>query len=194
MSGGPPPLLLTERLLLRAPSLALIEAVGDYQRRNVDHFARWDPPYPADYFEPAAITERLAHNEQAFAEGSAYRYWISPRDNPTHLLGQAHVSQVVRAAFQSAMLGYSLDAQAQGRGLMSEALQAVLQQMFGPRVRLHRLQAAVRPENARSRAVLQRLGFQREGLSPRYLFIDGAWRDHEVHALLNPEWPQHLPP
>jgi len=53
---------------------------------------------------------------------------------------------------------------------------------------LHRLQAAVRPENKPSLAVLQRLGFALEGLSLRYLFIDGAWRDHQVFALLNPSW------
>jgi ribosomal-protein-alanine N-acetyltransferase len=44
----------------------------------------------------------------------------------------------------------------------------------------------VRPENQRSRALLLRLGFLQEGLSRRYLFINGGWRDHEVHTLLNP--------
>lgn len=184
-----PTQLVTERLLLRAPSVAMAAAVCDYQLRNREHFSRWDPPYPADYFEREATAERLAHGEQAFAEGSGYRYWFSLRENPAHLIGQANLSQVARAAFQNAMLGYSLDAQVQGAGLMHEALRAIVAQMFAAPVRLHRIQAAVRPENQRSRAVLQRLGFEREGLSRRYLFIHGAWRDHEVFALLNPGWP-----
>ena len=48
---------------------------------------------------------------------------------------------------------------------------------FGP-VRLHRLEATVRPENAASRAVLAKAGFREEGLLKRYLEVDGAWRDH----------------
>lgn len=189
MSSGVPTQLVTERLLLRAPALGFAAAVGDYQRRNQAHFARWDPPYPADYFEHAATVDRLAQGEQAFAEGSGYRYWFSLREEPGRVIGQANVSQIARAAFQNAMLGYSLDQAVQGAGLMQEALRAIVAQMFGATIRLHRIQAAVRPENLRSRAVLQSLGFAQEGLSRRYLFIAGQWRDHEVFALLNPDWP-----
>jgi [ribosomal protein S5]-alanine N-acetyltransferase len=87
------------------------------------------------------------------------------------------------------MLGYSIDAAHEGRGLMREALDAVLTDAFGPRVGLHRVQANVRPENTRSLALLERLGFEREGLAREYLFIDGAWRDHVMTALRAPGWP-----
>ena len=59
---------------------------------------------------------------------------------------------------------------------------------------LHRVQANVRPENARSLALLEGLGFEREGLARRYLFIDGAWRDHVTTALRHPTWPDTQPP
>ena len=73
---------------------------------------------------------------------------------------------------------------------MSEAIAAGIEEMFSPRVNLHRVQAAYRPENARSARVLERLGFQVEGLAPHYLFIDGAWRDHVVTSLRNPAFAQ----
>jgi [ribosomal protein S5]-alanine N-acetyltransferase len=82
-------------------------------------------------------------------------------------------------------LGYALDAQTQGQGLMHEALQAVIAHAFGS-LNLHRLQAAYRPENTRSGAVLARLGFREIGLSQGYLFIDGDWRDHRLTELINP--------
>jgi ribosomal-protein-alanine N-acetyltransferase len=69
---------------------------------------------------------------------------------------------------------------------MHEALRAVIDEAFSPRLNLHRIQAAVRPENARSLAVVARLGFDAIGLSPRYLFIAGDWRDHQLFALTNP--------
>lgn len=188
------PQLLSQRLLLRAPSPALAAEVREYQMRNAEHFRAWDPNYPIGYFDPERVAERLVQAEQAFAAGTAYRYWFTLRETPTRLAGQVHISQLARGALQSAMLGYSLDASLQGRGLMHEALQALIAEMFGPRVRLHRIQAAVRPQNLRSRKVLERLGFQLEGLSRRYLFIDGGWRDHELFALLNEAWPADQAP
>ena len=100
------------------------------------------------------------------------------------------MSSLVRGAFQSCHLGYALDADCQGRGLMHEALRRVVDEAFSPRLNLHRIQAAVRPENQRSLAVLARLGFADIGLARAYLFIDGAWRDHQLFELTNPAFVQ----
>jgi len=182
------------RLLLRAPALSMQAQVLDYQRRNQLFFAPWDPAYPPGFFEPADVAQRLAQGLEAFVDGTAYRFWLSLALEPERLIGSIHISQVARGPFQNAMLGYSLDEKAQGQGLMNEGLRLVITEMFGPRVRLHRIQASVQPQNRPSLAVLRRLGFASQGLSPRYLFINGAWRDHEVFALLNPDWPDELPP
>ena len=77
-----------------------------------------------------------------------------------------------------------LDAQAQGAGLMHEALGAVIAQMFGAAVRLHRIQAAVRPENQRSRAVLQRLGFAEWGREPDFCAREDGSFDDARHWVL----------
>lgn len=188
------PALRTERLLLQTSTPMMAEAVIEYQTRNADHFAPWDPTRPPDYWQPGPTRERLAQEAAAFEAGSLWRYWFSRPEDPARLVGQCALSQVSRGVFQSAMLGYSLDAEQVGGGLMHEALAGVIAEVFGPTVSLHRLQASVRPENHRSRHVLERLGFQREGFSPRYLFIDGAWRDHETFALINPDWAERQPP
>jgi ribosomal-protein-alanine N-acetyltransferase len=188
----PPPLartlIVTDRLLLVASEPGMTLAVRDFQRRNRRHFAPWDPPTAEVFFTEDFQRERLHQAAEAFAADTAWRWWLVPQDQPGMVIGSVHVSQVSRGAFQSAMLGYALDAAAQGHGLMHEALQATLDEVFGPIVNLHRLQANHRPENLRSAAVLQRLGFHREGVAPQYLFIDGAWRDHVVNAKLNPSF------
>ena len=102
------------------------------------------------------------------------------------MVGSVGLSNLSRGPFQNCSLGYSLDADCQGRGLMHEALQAVIAEAFAPAINLHRLQAAARPENDRSLAVLARLGFADEGLARNYLYIDGAWRDHRLFAITNP--------
>ncbi|WP_343628012.1 GNAT family N-acetyltransferase [Roseateles sp.] len=192
--GLPATTLSTDRLLMRASTSALAAAVSDYQARNAEHFNRWDPIRPPDYWDVAPTRERLAQYEEAFQAGTLWRYWFVRPEAPDRVIGQCALSQVARGVFQSAMLGYSLDAAEVGHGLMHEALSRLRDEVFSERVWLHRLQASVRPENGRSRHVLERLGFAREGFSPRYLYIHGAWRDHETFALINPDWGDQPPP
>lgn len=99
------------------------------------------------------------------------------------LSGHVTVGGVTRGAFDSAHVGYWVDEQVAGRGVLTRALALALDHCFGP-VGLHRVEANVRPENAASLRVLDKLGFRAEGLHRRYLFIDEAWRDHLAFALL----------
>ena len=187
--------ITTARLRLVAGDPDLAPAVCEFQRRNRQHFARWDPPTADSFYSLEAQLARVTLGVTAFQNDTAYRYWLIDAtrcggarlpSTDVEVIGSLHFSQVSRGAFQSAMLGYALDEAHVGQGLMSEAIAAGLEEMFSPRVNLHRVQAAYRPENLRSARVLERLGFAREGLAPDYLFIDGAWRDHVITSLLNP--------
>ena len=187
--------ITTARLRLVAGDAGLAPAVSEFQRRNRQHFAPWDPPTADSFYTPEAQATRVSNGLSAFQNDAAYRYWLIDAtkaggarlpSSDVEVIGSLHFSQVSRGAFQSAMLGYALDEAHVGQGLMTEAIVAGLGEMFSPRVNLHRVQAAYRPENLRSARVLERLGFRREGLAPDYLFIDGAWRDHVVTSLRNP--------
>ena len=180
--------LRTPRLWLRPSDPALAAATADYYRRNREAHARWNPPQLDAMFTLDGQVERLKTSAASIAASTLIGWWLFAPSRTDIALGQVHLSQIFRGPFCNAMLGYSIDAAYQGQGLMHEALQAVLADAFGPRVRLHRVQANARPENIRSLALLARLGFEREGLARKYLFIDGAWRDHVMTARINPDW------
>ena len=96
--------------------------------------------------------------------------------------GQVTASGITRNASCSTHLGYWVDGELAGRGIMPTAVALVVDHLFGPGG-LHRVEANIRPENGPSLAVVRKLGFRHEGTMPRYLFIDGDWRDHLGFAL-----------
>ena len=132
---------------------------------------------------------------QAPSTEAAYRAFVQRVRRPTHigyfirlrgtgeLVGVAGISEIVRGSLHSAYLGYYAFAPHERQGLMTEGLSLVVKHAFGT-LRLHRLEANVQPANRASRKLIRRLGFRREGYSPRYLKVRGRWRDHERWALL----------
>jgi len=103
------------------------------------------------------------------------------------IVGVIHLNEVVRGCFQSAYLGYCAFSPHAGRGYMTEGLGLVLTKAFRE-LKLHRLEANIQPLNRASIRLVRRLGFRKEGLSPRYLKIRGQWQDHERWAILAEEW------
>lgn len=99
------------------------------------------------------------------------------------IVGVVCLENIVGGAFWSCDLSYYGMAGFEGRGLMTGAVRLALRHAFG-QLGLHRVEAAVRPENAASLALLARLGFRHEGRAQAYIWVDGDWRDHDRFALL----------
>jgi len=98
------------------------------------------------------------------------------------IVGVINFTEIVQGSFQSAYTGFAGMVAFARRGLMTAALKAAVDYAF-TELDLHRLEANIQPQNARSIALVRRVGFRKEGYSPHYLQIDGAWRDHERWAI-----------
>jgi ribosomal-protein-alanine N-acetyltransferase len=98
------------------------------------------------------------------------------------IAGMVNINSIIRGRFQCGSLAYAAFAPTAGQGNMSEGLGLVLRYAF-ERLRLHRLEAQIQPDNHASLKLVQRNGFRKEGYSPDLLFIDGAWRGHERWAI-----------
>lgn len=97
--------------------------------------------------------------------------------------GVANLNIITYEALCSAYLSYYALAERAGRGYMKEGLQLVIRHAFD-HLGLHRLEANIQPGNENSVRLVESLGFECEGYSPRFLRINGRWRDHERWALL----------
>jgi ribosomal-protein-alanine N-acetyltransferase len=167
------------RVCLRPPRPDDCEEFLSLTRSSRETLRPWVYP-PLD---PAGFRRYLARLEEARNHG----FLVCSRSDSA-ILGVINVNEIVRGVFQSAYLGFYLGSRFEGQGYMTEGLRLVLHTAFGP-LRLHRLEANIQPENERSKALVRRCGFRREGFSRRYLKIGGRWCDHERWAILREDGP-----
>ncbi|MFG3697128.1 GNAT family N-acetyltransferase [Micromonospora sp. NPDC047620] len=158
-------------------------------------------PRPADEaeFVAAARRSRDLHHPWLSAPDDPARYAaylakIRRRDHAGYLIcdrasgaiaGYVNISGILMGALRGGYLGYAAFLPYSGTGHASAGIGLVVAHAFDT-LGLHRLEANIQPGNEPSRRVARRLGFRLEGYSPEYLFIDGAWRDHERWAITAP--------
>jgi ribosomal-protein-alanine N-acetyltransferase len=140
--------------------------------------APFDPPRPDSYHTEDGQRLELDLLERERAGDRLYRFLIQAGGDPAGLIS---VSRITRGPFQNAGLGYWVVEELNGRGVATAAVGLVCDWGFGE-AGLHRLEAATLVDNIGSQLVLRRNGFAEIGHSPRYLFINGGWRDHILFA------------
>ncbi|MFT7484529.1 MAG: ribosomal-protein-alanine N-acetyltransferase [Candidatus Paceibacteria bacterium] len=173
------------RVYLRTPLMADHAEYVAVLKASAEFHKPWSPVPPpnVDIYSEDAFTQYV---RSTGLSSRRERRFICRRSDD-RILGAIHVSEIVRGCFQSAYLGYWMGAEFAGQGYMGEGLRLTLGLCFGE-WKLHRVEANVRPENEPSIRLVRGAGFKLEGLSPRYLNIDGDWRDHERWALLADEF------
>ncbi|MCP3982704.1 MAG: GNAT family N-acetyltransferase [bacterium] len=182
------PQLETPRLTLRVPTARDARAMVRFVVDNREHLGRWEPGRTATYYTDSYWKRELNAALMLQRQGLMLRFVLELRERPeAGIQGHATFTHVVRGPLQGAYLGYALDRNAVGQGLMFEALTAALTHAF-EELNLHRVMANYMPDNERSGRLLERLGFEREGLAKDYLLIDGAWRDHVLTSRVNTAW------
>ena len=165
---------MTSKIYLRPPELADEQAFLKAARLSIALHQPWTTA-PASSAEFHAYVDRMA-------QASNKAFVVCRRDTEA-LVGVINITNIVLGQFCSAYLGFYAFAGQERQGFMREGLQALIQHAFTD-LQLHRLEANIQPENAASIALVTACGFDKEGLSPRYLNIGGQWRDHERWALL----------
>ncbi|WP_234320420.1 GNAT family N-acetyltransferase [Streptomyces sp. SBT349] len=165
----------------------------EVNQRNRDWLRPWEatiPPPPAGHLAARRPTFRqmVRHLRGEAQAGRMLPFVVVHRGR---LVGQLTVAGITWGSMCSAHIGYWVDRAVAGRGVIPTAVALATDHCFRT-MGLHRVEICIRPENGPSRRVVEKLGFREEGVRPRYLHIDGAWRDHLVYALTVEEVPQGL--
>jgi ribosomal-protein-alanine N-acetyltransferase len=169
-------------VFLRSPRPQDFEAWSDLRARSRDFLKPWEPLWPADDLGRGAYRRRLRRYGEERRADQSYSFFLFRTDGE-RLLGGLTLSGVRRGVAQCATLGYWMGEPHAGRGYMTAGVRLVLPHAFGT-LKLRRIEASCLPHNARSVALLEKIGFQREGYAREYLCIDGIWQDHLLYAIL----------
>ncbi len=156
------------------------------RRRNAAWLRPWDATVPpgADA-RPSSFRSLVWRLNRQARMGTTMPFAV---DVDGVFAGQVTVNNIVRGSAQFASVGYWLDKEYAGRGVMPRAVALVIDHCLFS-AGLHRIDIAIRPENSNSLRVVEKLGMREVGFAPKFLHIDGAWRDHRIYAITVEECP-----
>ncbi len=174
--------LETERLTLRRFTEADLDAFVTYRSdADVASLQSWESYSDTD------AREFLTHQLKVHpgTPGEWFQFAIEAKDFGG-LVGDCAL-QVLDEDPRQAEIGFTLAPDHQGLGYMTEAIEALLDYVFGP-LRKHRVFALTDVKNERAIALLERVGFRREGTFIESQWFKRRWASEHLYAMLHGEW------
>ena len=172
----------TERLTLRLPEHGDFRVWAALREGSASFLVPWEPTWSTDHLTRRAFTGRVQWAARVQQQGTGLPLFLVRRADQ-QMLGAITLDNIRRGPSQSATVGYWIGQPFARQGYMREALEALVHHAFSD-LDISRIEAACLPENAASRAVLEKSGFKYEGVAQSYLQINGRWRNHVLYANL----------
>jgi ribosomal-protein-alanine N-acetyltransferase len=165
---------VAQRVTIRPLAVTDARQMAQLYAENREFLAALEPLRPEAFYTFEGQRRHIAQLTDRRTAGTAYPFVIVVTGRP---VGAINLSNVVRGAFQSANVGYWVAASHNGQGVATRALGLVCERAFGE-IGLHRIEAGTLLDNYASQRVIEKNGFVRIGVAPRYLQIAGVWSDH----------------
>jgi [ribosomal protein S5]-alanine N-acetyltransferase len=165
---------VAQRVNIRPLAVTDARQLAQLYNENREFLAPLEPLRPDVFYTFEGQRRHIAQLTDRRTAGTAYPFVIAVGGKP---VGAINLSNVVRGAFQSANVGYWVAEAHNGQGVATRALGLVCERAFTD-IGLHRVEAGTLPDNYASQRVIEKNGFVRIGLAPRYLQIAGVWSDH----------------
>ncbi|MED1203488.1 GNAT family N-acetyltransferase [Heyndrickxia acidicola] len=173
-----------KNIYLRLLTLNDVDDLLVLEKLNQDFFQLYSPERSSDFYTIDFQKDLMEKRLEKEKKDIDYNFGIFKNEND-ELIGTIGLFRIFRGASQSAMIGYSLSKEHNGKGYATEAVKLVIDYAFTT-LQLHRIEAGVMPHNIGSIRVLEKAGFEKEGISRSNVKINGNWEDHLLLAIINP--------
>lgn len=183
---GPMVQLIGQQCLLRTFTPSDAKALAKLLADNKYYWSTYEPLHREEFYTEDAQYKKILEGLHLLQNNREFSFGIF---HPTtgQLIGHISLYAIKRLPYSSAFIGYSMDQNFIGRGIVTEAVHLVMDFAFNT-INIHRIEAYVAPQNSASVRVLEKAGFTREGLLRELLFINGKWVDHYMYAILQREY------
>jgi ribosomal-protein-alanine N-acetyltransferase len=177
-------LFSTERTDVYCLTESFSQTMQAFLIKNKEKFAPFEPLRSEDYFYESSIRQRISASWVDYEAKKCLLLVFTLKDS-AEIIGSVNFTNFIYGVFQAGYLGFSLDKNHEGKGLMHEVLSFSIDyvhQKYG----LHRIMANHLADNQRSKNTLAKLGFVQEGFARSYLKINGMWQDHVLNSYVFP--------
>ena len=118
--------LITNRLVLRTPRLNDFKEWSALRGKNKDHLQPFEPAWGKTWDIQDVFQKRITHQKDEWIHDRSYCFLIFKRDEENKMIGGININNVIRGSAQFASLGYWIDKDYEGQGLMSEAMDSII--------------------------------------------------------------------
>lgn len=169
--------LTTDRLILKVLSAEDAPAVFDFYMRNKGLFEKYEPVVGEGFYSEDYHRKVLEFEYKSILKLGMVRYFIFEKDNPSKIIGTLSFRNITRHFYSCCTVGYKMDQDYWRKGYCYEALKASIPEITSG-IGIHRIEALVLPDNIPSLKLLEKLGFEQEGLLRDKIELNGVRRDH----------------
>ncbi|WP_121610798.1 GNAT family N-acetyltransferase [Mesobacillus foraminis] len=177
-------MLKARNIYIRLLTLNDVHGLLQLEKDNQEFFQAYTMKRSSDYYTIEFQKDLMKQKIEKATQDIEYNFGIFKIDDD-ELIGTIGLFRILRGPLQSAVVGYSLSKNHNGKGYATDALKLVLDYGFKT-LKLHRIEAGVMPHNAGSIRVLEKAAFEKEGISKSNVKINGQWEDHQILAIINP--------
>lgn len=174
----------TKRLMIKILDEFHGQEVLDFYKKNESIFGRYDGIKPNNYYSRRYQEEVLRMEYQAAIHGQSVRFYVYLKEQPGRIIGTVSLQNILPLPYESGIIGYRFDGDYHGKGYGTEAVGKLVQIGFRE-LQLKRIAAYVQSDNRPSIRLLERIGFEREGVARGFARIGSVRKDHEQWAIIN---------
>lgn len=172
----------TERTYLRILNSQDHELVLDFIRKNGAYYESFETKKSKNYYTAEFWQDSLSYEYKLIQKGLALRFYIFLKEDPSHIIGTVSFQNITKGPVPSCQIGYKYDPEYHHHGFATESIREAIK-IIAFKYGVCQIHAYIMTSNTPSISLVNRLGFQYNGISKKHAKIKGIWRDHLQFSL-----------
>jgi len=152
--------------------------------KSKEIFEQYEIDKPLNFYTLAFQKKLIEAEYDGFLHGTYVRFYMFDRRFPDKIIGTISFSDMKRTAFFSCQIGYKIDPDYINQGYGFKMLSNSIRIMENE-CNMHRIGAYILPDNQPSIKLVEKVGFQLEGIAKSYVLMNGKWIDHLSYAYIS---------